>query len=184
MDRTQGFTLMELLIVMALLAVVLALAVPSYRNTIAANNILSESNNLLGDLLLARNEAIKRGQVMLVCASSNGTGCNGASTATNFASGWVVMLAANNSCGDTTGTVLRRQAGFSSGDSASYGNTSNTSFCFNRLGYAPSANTGMVTFNTSSSLQASRRCLALGAVGHPQILSSGQTDASGLFSCP
>ena len=185
MHPDNGFTLLELLVVMALLAVVLALAVPAYQSTIAVNAILSESNNLYGDILFARNEAIKRGQVVLLCPSSNGGSCNAASAGgANWATGWLVLVAATGSCADSTGTLLRQQKAFTSGDSASYSNSAYPALCFNRMGYAPSANVGMVTFNTSSGLAADRRCVALAAVGHPQILSSGQTDTTGQYACP
>ncbi|WP_158300631.1 GspH/FimT family pseudopilin [Chromobacterium sp. ATCC 53434] len=184
MDEERGFTLLELLIVMALLGLVLAFAVPAYQRTVATNALLSESGNLYGDVLFARSEAIKRGQVVLVCPSSNGASCNGSGGNTNWATGWIVLAAANNSCGDTGGTVLRLQKAFSSGDSATYSNGTNPALCFNRMGYAPAANVGMLTFNTADNLAANRRCLALAAAGHPQLLSSGQTDATGQFSCP
>ncbi|OHX18976.1 GspH/FimT family pseudopilin [Chromobacterium sphagni] len=184
-DHQNGFTLLELLIVMALLAVVLALAVPAYQSTIATNSILSESNNLYGDILFIRNEAIKRGQVVLLCPSSNGNSCNtSVSNNTNWATGWLALVAANNSCGDSTGTILRQQKAFTSGDSASYSNAGNTTLCFNRMGYVPSGNVGMVSFNTPGNIAANRRCVVLAAVGHPQILSSGQTDTTGQYSCP
>lgn len=184
MDEERGFTLLELLIVMALLGLVLAFAVPAYQRTVATNALLSESGNLYGDVLFARNEAIKRGQVVLVCPSSNGTSCNGSGSNTNWATGWIVLVAANNSCGDSGGTVLRLQKAFASGDSAVYSNGANPALCFNRMGYAPTANVGMLTFNTADNAAANRRCLALAAVGHPQMLGSGQTDATGQFTCP
>ncbi|KJH68887.1 hypothetical protein VL04_06120 [Chromobacterium violaceum] len=185
MDKKQGFTLLELLIVMALLAIVLAFAVPAYQSTVSSNAVMSESNNLYGDILSARNEALKRGQVVLVCPSSDGANCNTVAPAsTNWAGGWIVLQAVNNSCADTSGTVLRRQQAFGSGDSAVYSNSAYPSLCFNRMGYAPSSNVGMLTFNTPANQASSRRCVALAAVGHPQVLASGQTDSTGQYTCP
>ncbi|MEN6078946.1 GspH/FimT family pseudopilin [Chromobacterium piscinae] len=184
MDKQQAFTLPELLIVMAMLAIVLAFAVPAYQSAVSANAVMSESNNLYGDILSARNEALKRGQTVLVCPSADGANCNASSPGnTNWAGGWIVLQAAGGNCTDTSGAVLRRQQAFSSGDSASSNNSAYPYLCFNRMGYAPSSNDGMVTFNTPGNQASSRRCVALAAVGHPQVMTNGQTDSTGQYTC-
>lgn len=58
---TAGFTLIELMVTVALLAVVLALAVPSFRDLLAAQRIRATAYSMVSDLVLARSEAVKRG---------------------------------------------------------------------------------------------------------------------------
>jgi len=76
MKRQYGFTLTELVVVMSIVAILLSLGVPSYRSITNSYRLSSEVNGLLGDLMYARAEAIKEGQPVTVCASTNGTTCS------------------------------------------------------------------------------------------------------------
>ena len=69
--RIAGFTLVELVTVMTIVAVLMALGVPSYQYVTNANRISSEVNGLLGDMQYARSEAIKEGQTVTICSSAN-----------------------------------------------------------------------------------------------------------------
>ena len=58
--RERGFTLTEALVVLSIVAVVLAIGAPNLSHLIASMNARSASFDLIGDLALARSEAIKR----------------------------------------------------------------------------------------------------------------------------
>lgn len=73
-----GFTLVELMITIAVLAIVLAIAVPSFQAIINRNRLVSASNEVVAALQLARMEAIRRNSRVELCPSTNGTGCSGA----------------------------------------------------------------------------------------------------------
>lgn len=76
----QGFTLIEVMIVVVIAGVLLTLAVPSFRETMDRNRLKAAVENLNGDLQFARSEAIKRNRpVRLVFTRSNGgaTWCYG-----------------------------------------------------------------------------------------------------------
>jgi type IV fimbrial biogenesis protein FimT len=62
MRRQRAFTLVELLIVVALTAVVLSLAAPSLRDFILVQRLKSMSAALVTDLQYARSEAVSRGK--------------------------------------------------------------------------------------------------------------------------
>ncbi len=63
----NGFTLIEMMIAIAIGAILLAIGVPSFSHTINKNRIAATSSNLLSDILFTRNEAIKRNsRVVLV----------------------------------------------------------------------------------------------------------------------
>lgn len=74
MNRENGFTLIELIVALAVLAVLTALAVPSFRETMQNNRLVTRSNDIVTALNLARSEAIKRGEVVNV--SANGANWN------------------------------------------------------------------------------------------------------------
>ncbi len=71
MKVSAGLTLVELMVVITIVAVLLALGVPSYRYVTSSNRVSSEVNALLGDLMFARSEAIKEGATVTVCPVAN-----------------------------------------------------------------------------------------------------------------
>ena len=61
MEKSAGFTLVELIVTLVLAALVLALGVSSFQEMIRSNRLTTIVNELVGALNLARSEAIKRG---------------------------------------------------------------------------------------------------------------------------
>ena len=86
----RAFTLVELLVAIAVLAVLLALAAPSFTNASLPSKLRAVANSLLGAAQLARSEAIKRDSVVTLCVSADGATCG----AGNWAQGWIVISGA------------------------------------------------------------------------------------------
>jgi type IV fimbrial biogenesis protein FimT len=84
--QKRGFTLVEMLVAMAVLAVLLALAAPSFTNAGLPSKLRSVANSLVGAAQLARSEAIKRDAVVTLCVSADGATCG----AGNWSQGWIV----------------------------------------------------------------------------------------------
>ena len=70
-----GFTMVELLTALAVLAVLLALAVPNFNDASLSARLNGFANSLVASAQVARSEAIKRNSNITLCASANGTTC-------------------------------------------------------------------------------------------------------------
>ena len=80
----RGFTLIELMVTLTVMAIALSLAAPSFANLLASNRISTQTNELVGALNLARSEAVRRGQPVTLLAGD-----------VNYSKGWTVFPDAN-----------------------------------------------------------------------------------------
>ncbi len=109
--RSRGFTLLELMITIVVAAILVAIALPSFRDLIHRNQVSSASNALLASLSYARTEAITRGQIVSMCPGSKASGCTSGSTI--YDTGWIVYTypagaaSANKAYVAATSTLLR-----------------------------------------------------------------------------
>lgn len=102
MNTKRGFTLMELMITLAIVAIVLAVGIPSFQEMMRENRLAAQTNAFLTALNLARSEAIKRGRRVTLCASADGATCAGDD---GYQQGWIVFVDASNPVGATKPTV-------------------------------------------------------------------------------
>ncbi len=102
----RGLTVVEMMITVAILAIGLGIAVPSYRELTVQHRLSVSANEFLSALHLARSEAVRRAQQVVVCRSSDGESC--ATTADGWESGWIVFADVNgNQRRDETEELLR-----------------------------------------------------------------------------
>lgn len=76
MQGMRGFTLLELMFVIAIMWVVLAFGIPSLREMLLEQHQISAVNQLVASLHYARSEAIKRGMRVTLCKSTDAQTCN------------------------------------------------------------------------------------------------------------
>lgn len=89
--RQRGFTVIELVITLSIAAVLAAIAAPSMRDYIRNGRLTSASNDLLRAYQVARTEAIKRQQNIVVCATDTPNDPNATCSMDIFATGWIVF---------------------------------------------------------------------------------------------
>lgn len=101
----------ELMVAAGIAAILLAVAMPSFQRTIQNNRITASTNKLVGDLRLARSEAMKRAQRVVMCRSADPTAvtpaCGG--TTNTWTNGWIIFANADTNTTFDNGidTLLR-----------------------------------------------------------------------------
>ena len=85
----MGFTLVELAVTVAVVAVLATLAIPSFSEVLRQWRRDSATRALSGSLQLARAEAIKSTRRTVICPSMNGTSC---ANGTEWRNGWIVFV--------------------------------------------------------------------------------------------
>ena len=72
-QRHGGFTLVELAVTVAILAILIAIAVPSFTVVVNNNRLASQANALVGALQYARTESVRLNQRVVLCQTADGT---------------------------------------------------------------------------------------------------------------
>lgn len=96
---SRGFTLLELMTTLTLAAILLGIAIPSFRGMSAGNRIVTQANDLVGAINYARSEAIMRNGNMTFCRATTATTTNCAPSLAAWTN-WIVR--------DAAGAVVRR----------------------------------------------------------------------------
>lgn len=97
----KGFTIIELMLVVSVMGILLAVGLPSLQNTVSRISTNTQAKTLVSSLSFARSEAIKRGGVVSICASSNGTDC----AADAWGDGWAVFIDNNGDADGAAGSI-------------------------------------------------------------------------------
>jgi type IV fimbrial biogenesis protein FimT len=87
-----GFNLLELMVAVAVLAILLSIGVPSFSQMVRDNRVVANTNELVVALSVARSEAVKRGAPTAVCARTGPTTdvCRTGGS-NDWSSGWLVF---------------------------------------------------------------------------------------------
>jgi type IV fimbrial biogenesis protein FimT len=144
---SAGFTVLELIVAMTIVAVMLALGVPALRDLLVSQKVRQAANDLYSDLTYARSEAIKRNaQVQVIRQSSAWTG------------GWTVEF---------TGNALRSQTGV---PNVSYAGSADSMVTYNPDGRTTLSGTTSFNFLAPDAGAVSMRCVVIAPSGRPSVL--------------
>lgn len=158
--NNTGFTLVELMVVLAIAAILATVAVPSFRSMIQNNRLATQANELAGTLNFARSEAIKRGSSVTVCVSTSQTTCTGG---TGWQNGWIAFVDINRDRAFTVNTdILLRVRGTLEGGSAFTGAATAVQYLPNGL---LNFGTGAYTLTTPSCTGNEKRIINVTATG-------------------
>lgn len=151
-SRTHGFTLIEMVVAVSVVAILATLSVPMYTSTVAGNRTRSAAYSLVATLSYARSEAVKRNATVSV--SPTGTG---------WQDGWEVEAG-----GTTLSTDQPAQQLALAGPLAG-------------VSYLPNgrlATPGIVLFTISATTTGYTRCVTIDPGGRPTLGKGERHDGS------
>jgi type IV fimbrial biogenesis protein FimT len=146
----RGFTLVEMMVVIAILGIALAIAAPSFSRIIAEQRLRGVASELHNALLFARSAAITRNESVVIAPASDD----------DWTSGWTIYLASDED------TVLRTDSAFTG---ATLSGTPN-SITFSAVGRADAISSITLTSDADSTVQ---RCVSIDVSGRPATTKGG-----------
>ena len=199
MKKFTGFTLIELMVTLAIIGILLMVGVPSLKTLMQGNQLVASTNELHSALHVARSEAIKLNTRVSICESSDGATC---ATTGSWRNGWIVFVDGNGltpgdlantgaACAADTNTdcLLRIHAGFTdnllSVAGVNAGGVSVSSVTFSSRGLPRAANGtalsgsfSLCSFNDNDNVIDSR-AVVLSFSGQARV-----SDNAAVISCP
>lgn len=165
--HAAGFTLVEAMVVVAVIAIIASMAVPSFSSFLGRSSSLGIESDFVNAVSFARSEAMRRGLPVAVTASAPVAG-NG------FGQGWTIWVDSNsNFTYDAGEPILRKHGAYTS--SISLGDGSVTQVYFNQQGFLSGGPWQLKACSAS----------AAGATGYQiTILAGGVIDVQESVNCP
>lgn len=160
----RGFTLIELIVTLTIIGILVALAAPGMQSFVSSNRLTTQVNDLLGDINLARSEAIKRNATAGICMTAvSGTSCE---TTGSWTNGWLVYYvcpATDSSCTAGNNVMLKIHEALAGNNTLS---APANQIVFSKSGLLSS---GAGQFTLADPNNGGKRIVCIGTTGRPAL---------------
>lgn len=164
----QGFTLVELMVTLAVVAIIMAIAAPSFSQMIRDHRLITTANDFMGTMQLARSEAIRRGIQVTMLPVTNGDWSSGWNVFTDW-DGDELIADVGAACAENQDCFLSQQNALSNSISSNSTGNAGNGFRFMATGEVMGIGglvNGTVTFCSSGS---NERSIILNASGSSRV---------------
>lgn len=176
---TRGVTLVELMVTVAVLAVVLMISAPSMTGFVERHAVETAAEDFASDIRLARTEAMKRGMPVSICirsevinAGKSTLACAAAQGTKGFANGWLVFADTNGdgaysaAAGDT---LIRDHQAVSSVITSMLRNTATVFYTLQNTGIMSGAAGNITVLPASGTEQQRVGCVIISFLGRARV---------------
>ena len=138
MKRTLGFTLLELMVILAVASILLSVGVPSFRGVVMDNRMVGSANQFVTAVNMARNSAVRFQRNATVCSSTDWDQalptCNGTA---DWSTGWIVWVDKDRDGATDANEIIAVHEPLH--DSITFTATANDSFSYDSRGFGLTA---------------------------------------------
>ena len=176
--------MIELMVVIAIVAILATIAAPSFKTMLQSSSMTSAVNAFLADMRYARSESIRRGGGVVMCPSTNSelstASCSGS---TGWEGGWIVFHNLNNGNTRSSSEPLLRVQGPITSVNTIEAPTA-TIFKFTATGRLSLSSATSVQFGSNPPFAtAAQRVVCVGPGGRARVAVDSTGQASGNASC-
>ncbi|MEY4733591.1 MAG: Type secretion system protein precursor [Pseudomonadota bacterium] len=165
----RGFTLLEALVVLAVVAILVSLAAPSLSSFRQQNQLQSVAESLFNSMSLARSEALRRQQTVTMCPRASDAECD---TSDNWQQGWLTFVDANgNAQREPDEIILEIKPALWTAVRLNVSNTAKAYFSYGAQGRSQTVNGGFMAGTWRFCLLASPTGwqVVVNALGRPRV---------------
>lgn len=166
MKQSKGFSLIELMVTLAIAAIVLSVGVPSFRSVIMDGRLTTVANQFVTSVSLARSAAVRYQRNAFVCTSSNYDDPIPVCTAsTDWSNGWIVWVDKDRDAVTDANEIISVFAPLS--DSSSFSSLGTAGFAYNARGFSLSGGDELTLCDTRTA--ETGRLIRVNAVGRTNV---------------
>ena len=180
--RAGGFTLIELMITISIVAVIAMIGIPAMGDFILNNRIRSQSGNLMLQLTHARSEAMRTASRVTICPGTSG-GCADITSEWEWENGWVAFIDTNSNAALDTGETVISVSAALDGNNTLRSTVFSTYISFRHDGSSGPGQGGSFALCDSRGFGDDARAIVIALIGRIKVLKATEAASFGVTDC-